>query len=112
MWRMLQQALPDDYVLATGETRSVREFAELAFAEIGMPIIWEGEGATEIGRDARDGSVRVEVDPRYFRPTEVDVLMGDATKARRAFGWQPMTPFEAMVREMVAADRAALRKPA
>jgi GDPmannose 4,6-dehydratase len=112
MWSMLQQERPDDYVLATGETRSVREFAELAFAEIGVGLVWQGAGLTEIGRDGRNGAVRVEVDARYFRPTEVDLLIGDASKARRAFGWQPRLSFQAMVREMVEADRAALRKSA
>jgi GDPmannose 4,6-dehydratase len=109
MWRILQQASPDDYVLSTGETRSVREFATSAFGEIGASLIWEGAGVGEIGRDARDGAVRVVVDPRYFRPTEVDLLLGDASKARKVLGWRPTIPFEAMVREMVEADRALLR---
>ncbi len=104
MWKMLQQEAPDDYVLATGETRSVRQFVEAAFAETGTVISWRGDGVEEKGVDARTGKVLVEIDPRYFRPTEVDLLIGDPTKAMMRFGWQATTPFDAMVREMVAAD--------
>ncbi|MFY8157645.1 MAG: GDP-mannose 4,6-dehydratase, partial [Rhabdaerophilum sp.] len=82
MWRILQQPQGDDYVLATGEAHTVREFVERAFAETGVTIVWEGLGVTEIGRDAKTGAVRVEIDPRYFRPTEVDLLLGDPSKAR------------------------------
>jgi len=104
MWRIVQQPEPDDYVLATGETHAVREFVEKAFAHIGRTIAWRGKGAEEKGVDARDGRVLVEVDPRYFRPTEVDLLLGDPTKARTKLGWRHTTSFEALVREMVEAD--------
>jgi len=104
MWRMLQQDRPDDYVLATGETRTVREFVETAFSEVGVQIAWQGEGVSEKGLDAATGAVRVEIDPRYFRPTEVDELCGDASKARERLGWQPRTTFDQLVRLMVEAD--------
>jgi GDPmannose 4,6-dehydratase len=107
MWLMLQQDTPDDYVLATGESHSVREFAQQAFAVAGRTIVWSGQGAEEIGTDADSGAVLVRVDPRYFRPTEVDRLLGDAGKARARLGWQPRTGFDALVREMVEADLAA-----
>jgi len=110
MWRMLQQDTADDYVLATGETYSVRAFVERAFAETGRTIEWRGRGIEEVGVDAASGDVLVEVDPRYFRPTEVDLLQGDASKARRVLGWRHTTGFDALVAEMVAADRAALRR--
>ena len=109
MWRILQQDAPDDYVLATGETRTVRAFVERAFAEVGRAIDWHGAGVAEQGRDRRTGAVLVAVDPAYFRPTEVDLLIGDATKARERLGWTPTTGFEAMVAEMVAADLDLLR---
>ncbi len=108
MWLMLQQPEPDDYVLATGEARSVREFVEHAFAAIGRTVDWRGEGLAETGVDAATGETLVEIDPRYFRPTEVDFLLGDASKARRAFGWEAKTRFEDLVREMVESDRAAI----
>ena len=104
MWRMLQQDKPDDYVLATGESHSVREFAELAFAEIGRTIGWEGSGLDEIGRDAASGQVLVRIDPARFRPAEVDELCGDASKAERVLRWRPVTTFPQLVAEMVAAD--------
>lgn len=104
MWQMLQQDLPDDYVLATGEAHSVREFVELAFSQVGVTIRWQGEGEGEVGIDNTSGAVRVSIDPRYFRPTEVDVLLGDPTKARRVLGWHHRTPFSAMVEEMVRSD--------
>jgi len=104
MWRIVQADRADDYVLATGEMRSVREFVERAFAVIGRSIEWSGSGIDEVGRDARRGSVVVRVDPDYFRPTEVDMLRGDATKARTELGWSHQTPFEDLVREMVEAD--------
>ena len=107
MWRIVNHPRPDDYVLATGESRSVREFVELAFRETDIDIVWDGDGVEEKGRDAKTGTVRVEIDPRYFRPTEVDHLRGDATKARQVLGWRPGTTFEALVREMVRADLAA-----
>ncbi|SRR5579859_213140 len=104
MWRMLQQDKPDDYVLATGESHSVREFAELAFAEIGRTIAWEGSGLDEIGRDATNGQVLVRIDPARFRPAEVDELCGDSSKAQRVLSWRPVTTFPQLVAEMVAAD--------
>ena len=104
MWRILQQDTPDDYVLATGEMHSVRAFAERAFAEIGVQIAWQGEGLEEVGLDAESGAVRVRIDPRYFRPSEVDELCGDATKAREVLGWRPVSSFEALVAEMVRED--------
>jgi GDPmannose 4,6-dehydratase len=107
MWRMLQQDQPDDYVLATGETHTVREFIELAFAEVGRGIAWEGSGVDEIGRDAASGKVLVRVDPKYFRPTEVDLLLGDPTKAKEKLGWVHKTAFKELVAEMVAADLSA-----
>lgn len=110
MWRILQQEEPDDYVLATGETRSVREFVEHAFAHVGIRVAWDGAGRAEVGRDAASGRVLVEVDPRYFRPTEVDLLIGDAGKAAERLGWRPTTRFPELVKEMVDADLAALRK--
>jgi len=104
MWRILQQDTPDDYVLATGETHSVREFVELAFAEVGRPIRWEGEGADEKGVDAKTGDVLVAIDPIYYRPAEVDVLLGDPAKAKRVLGWEHRTSFTDLVKEMIAAD--------
>lgn len=104
MWRMLQQEQAEDFVLATGETRTVRSFVEFAFAEIGRTIQWQGEGVDEVGVDAASGKALVKVDPRYFRPTEVELLLGDASKAKAKLGWVPTTPFETMVREMVRSD--------
>jgi GDPmannose 4,6-dehydratase len=109
MWQMLQQPKPDDYVLATGETHSVRRFVELAFAQVDRGVVWEGDGVDEVGRDARTGDVLVRVDPAYFRPTEVDLLVGDAAKARQVLGWTHEVGLEELVAEMVAADRAALQ---
>jgi GDPmannose 4,6-dehydratase len=104
MWRILQQDAPGDYVLATGESHSVREFVELAFGQVGITIRWTGRGLEEKGLDAANGRVLVEVDPRYFRPTEVDFLLGDASKARRVLGWQHRVGFEELVAEMMDAD--------
>jgi GDPmannose 4,6-dehydratase len=104
MWQILQHPEPDDYVLATGEAHSVREFVEKAFAQTGIHIEWTGLGVDETGIDARSGRVLVKVDPRYFRPTEVDLLVGDASKARAKLGWQPRVSFDELVAEMVAAD--------
>ena len=109
MWRILQQPEPDDYVLATGETRSVREFVELAFAHVGRPIEWQGTGVDEIGRETATGTVRVRIDPRYFRPTEVDLLLGDPSKAHAKLGWKHTTGFADLVREMVEADLRLFR---
>ena len=110
MWMMLQQDEPDDYVLATGEKHSVREFTELAFAEIGRRLIWRGEGADEKGLDAASGETLVEIDPRYFRPTEVELLLGDPSKARARLGWHHKTGFPELVKEMVASDLVEVRR--
>jgi len=104
MWLMLQQPEPDDYVLATGEEHSVKEFTELAFAQIGRYLVWKGKGRNEQGVDENTGEVLVEVDPVYFRPSEVDLLLGNATKAHEKLGWRHKTSFPELVREMVAAD--------
>ncbi len=121
MWLMLQQDKPDDYIVATGVSHSVREFVELAFQEIGVEIEWRGEGVDEVGvvvggerldanaadfreRSLRAGDVVVEVDPRYFRPTEVEYLLGDASKAREVLGWEPKISFNEMVAQMVKED--------
>jgi len=101
---MLQQDAPDDYVIATGETHSVREFIEKAFACVGIGIGWQGSGVNETGIDAATGAVLIKIDPRYFRPTEVEILKGDPGKALRSFGWKPQIKFEELVRLMVAAD--------
>jgi len=108
MWQILQQSEPDDYVLATGETHSVREFVEKAFQQIGVRIVWEGAGVEEKGLDAGSGRILVEVDPGYFRPTEVDILVGDPSKARSRLGWRHRVSFEQLVAEMVAADLKAV----
>ncbi len=104
MWRMLQQPEPDDYVLATGVTTSVREFTAKAFAVAGMELKWEGDGVDELGRDANTGATRVRVDPQYFRPTEVDLMLGDASKAHAKLGWNPVCALDELVTEMVQAD--------
>ena len=112
MWMMLQQDKADDYVLATGETHTVREFVEKAFKNAGITIKWTGPAGTveEIGVDALDeGRVLVKIDPEYFRPTEVDLLLGDPTKAKNAFGWSSQTSFDDLVKEMVEADLAMVR---
>ncbi|MES0403588.1 MAG: GDP-mannose 4,6-dehydratase [Hyphomicrobium sp.] len=110
MWLMLQQAEPDDYVLATGETHSVREFVERAFAHVGRTIIWRGAGANEVGIDKRTGKELVQIDPRYFRPTEVDELLGDASKAREKLGWVPKIKFAELVAEMMESDLKAIEQ--
>jgi len=110
MWRILQHPTPDDYVLATGEKHSVREFVERAFAVIGLTIVWTGKGVDEVGLDQATGKQLVRIDPRYFRPTEVDELLGDPTKARRQLGWQHTTTFSELVAEMVAADLDTVRR--
>ena len=104
MWRIVQQAEPDDYVLATGETHSVREMVELAFSKVGRTIEWRGEGVDETGRDAATGETLVKIDRRYFRPTEVDLLLGDPSKARCVLGWQHKVTFAELVAEMVESD--------
>jgi GDPmannose 4,6-dehydratase len=109
MWMIAQQPEPDDYVLATGETHSVREFVERAFEHVGRRIEWQGSGAAERGLDTATGTVRIEVDPRYFRPTEVNLLIGDPAKAHQKLGWRHKVPFEALVREMVDEDLKVIR---
>ncbi|WP_192177810.1 GDP-mannose 4,6-dehydratase [Mesorhizobium amorphae] len=104
MWRILQHSEADDFVLATGEMHSVREFVELAFSETGRTIRWQGQGVDEVGVDAGSGAVRVRIDPRYFRPTEVEILVGDASKARARLGWSHTIGFKELVAEMVQAD--------
>jgi len=109
MWLIMQQQQADDYVLATGETHAVREFIERAFAVIGRQIEWRGEGNNEQGIDTRTGRTLVRVDPRYFRPTEVDLLVGDPTKARNRLGWRHTTAFDELVTEMVVCDLRKLQ---
>ncbi len=104
MWRMLQQEKPEDFVLATGVTTTIREFAERAFAEVGITLGWSGIGIDEVGRDTKTGNTVVSVDPTYFRPTEVDLLIGDATKAREKLGWKPTLDLQQMIEEMIASD--------
>lgn len=104
MWMMLQHTEPDDFVVATGETHSVREFVEKAFREVEVDIVWQGQGLDETGRDAKTGKVLVKIDPRYFRPTEVEFLLGDPTKALTKLGWKPKTSFDDLVKMMVQED--------
>jgi GDPmannose 4,6-dehydratase len=111
-WLMLQQAEPEDFVIATGEQHSVREFVSRAAAVLGMRVEWRGSGADEQGVDARSGRTIVKVDTRYYRPTEVDTLLGDATKARTRLGWQPEISFDSLIQEMVAEDLAIARRDA
>jgi GDPmannose 4,6-dehydratase len=110
MWLMLQQDVADDYVLATGETTRVREFVNCAFSHVGVTLIWDGEGVDEKGRDANTGRVLVEVDPRYFRPTEVDLLIGDPSKAHRVLGWKHETKWYDLCAEMVREDLKSVEK--
>jgi GDPmannose 4,6-dehydratase len=110
MWRILQQPVADDYVLATGETHAVREFVERAFAEIGIEIAWRGAGVEEQGFDRKSGRVLVEIDPEYFRPTEVDLLLGDPAKAQAKLNWVHKTTFPELVKEMVASDLVLMKK--
>jgi GDPmannose 4,6-dehydratase len=104
MWRMLQQDKPEDFVLATNEMHTVREFVEVAFAELGIDLEWQGKDANEKGIDKKTGKVLVEVDPEYFRPTEVEELLGDYTKAKNMLGWQPKVTFKELVKIMAKAD--------
>jgi GDPmannose 4,6-dehydratase len=110
MWLILQQDTPDDYVIATGEQHSVREFIEAAAGELGMDIEWRGSGLDEVGVDRTTGREIIVVDPRYFRPTEVETLLGDPSKAKRVLGWQATTSFADLVKEMVAADREGVQR--
>jgi len=112
MWLALQQPKPDDYVLATGECHTVREFAELTFKALDIELRWEGKDENERGIDAKTGAVRVAVDPAYYRPTEVDLLLGDATKAKTKLGWTPKTTFKQLVNMMAIADFEAIRDDA
>ena len=110
MHRILQAEAPDDFVLATGETRSVREFVELSFAEVGRSLEWRGKSVEETGVDKKSGKTVVHIDPVYFRPTEVDLLIGDSSKARQKLGWKPKTSFAQLVKGMVAQDLAIARR--
>jgi GDPmannose 4,6-dehydratase len=110
MWLMLQQEKPDDFVIATGEAHTVKEFCEAAFDEVGISIAWEGEGIGEQGIDKTTGQTIIEVDPMYFRPTEVELLLGDATKAREVLGWQSRVTFQELVKIMVEADLTEAQK--
>lgn len=110
MWLMLQRDEPDDFVIATGEAHSVREFVELAFKHIDREIVWDGQGVDEVGKEKDTGIVRVRVNAKYFRPAEVDYLLGDATKAREKLNWQPRTSFLEIVKEMVDSDIELMRK--
>jgi|DewCreStandDraft_4_1066084.scaffolds.fasta_scaffold00053_95 GDPmannose 4,6-dehydratase len=112
MWRILQYPVPDDWVLATGEAHTVRELLELAFAQVGIALVWRGSGVEEKGLDDRTGRVLVEIDPRYFRPLEVHHLLGDPTKARTRLGWRHRVSFRDLVAEMVKADLVAVEREA
>jgi GDPmannose 4,6-dehydratase len=111
MWRILQHQTSDDFVLATGRTETVRRFVELAFAEVGRAIAWEGHGVDEIGRDAKTGDVLVQIDPKYFRPTEVDLLIGNPAKAKEVLGWEARIGLEELVSEMVGVALHNAKQP-
>lgn len=110
MWRMLQQSEPDDFILATGETHTVREFIEKSFEEIDIKIDWKGKEENEVGKDSKTGKVLIEIDKNYFRPTEVDLLIGDPSKAKKILGWKPKVTFEELVKIMVKADCEMVQK--
>nr|CAD7423292.1 unnamed protein product [Timema monikensis] len=110
MWLMLQQSEPEDFVIATGETHSVREFVEAAFRHIGKEIVWEGAGESEVGKEKGTGVVRVRINPKYFRPTEVDLLLGDPSKAKEKFGWTPKVTFKELVKDMMDSDLELMKK--
>ena len=110
MWMMLQQPKPGDYVLATGEGHTVRELVERAFAVVGRKIAWRGKGKDEIGIDEKTGDTLIEIDPNYFRPTEVDLLLGDPSKAHRELGWKHRVAFNELVAEMVNSDLEQLAR--
>jgi len=110
MWRILQKDQPDDYVLATNETHTVREFVEVAFAELGIDLEWKGEGVEEKGFEKKTGRQLVQVDPNYFRPAEVELLIGDPAKAEKELGWKPQTTFHDLVKIMVQADHKKVRQ--
>ena len=109
MWHMLQMDKPDDFVIATGIMHSVREFVEKSFAFIGKEIVWEGQGDNEIGKEKGTEIVRVKVNPKYYRPTEVEQLMGDASKAKSTFGWSPKVSFDELVKDMMSSDIELMR---
>lgn len=109
MWLMLQRDTPTDYVIATGETHSVREFVEAAFAVIGRKIVWEGSGIDEVGKEVDSGIIRIKVNPKYFRPTEVDLLLGDPTKAQTELGWKRKISFLQLVKDMMESDIELMR---
>lgn len=110
MWRILQHTEADDFVLATGQHYSVKQFVEYAFAEIGKTIVWEGEGVNEVGKEKTTNILRVRVNPKYYRPTEVEQLIGDASKAERILGWKPTVTLESLVAEMVKDDIVLMKK--
>ncbi|PKN03397.1 GDP-mannose 4,6-dehydratase [Candidatus Dependentiae bacterium HGW-Dependentiae-1] len=109
MWLILQQAEPDDFVVATGETHSVREFVELSFATVGITLKWVGSGVDEVGCDENTGEILVRIDPNYFRPTEVELLLGDPTKAKEKLGWEPTIRFKELVKEMIEFELQRVR---
>jgi len=104
MWLMLQQDMPGDYVISTGETHSVRKLVEKAFNCINVKIVWEGKGVDEVGRDSITNTVRVRINPKYYRPTDVDFLLGNSSKAKRKLGWEAKITFDALIEEMVKED--------
>lgn len=110
MWKVLQHEKPEDFVIGTGEVHSVREFTEKAFQHVGISIVWEGEGDTEVGKDKNTGKVIVRVNPKFYRPTEVDYLQGCADKAYKLLGWKPKISFEELVKEMLEADLALMKE--
>lgn len=109
MWLVLQHEQPEDFVVATGEVHSVREFVVAAFQQIGISIVWEGEGDTEVGKDKETGKVLVKVNPKFYRPTEVDYLQGSSEKAYKLLGWKPKVSFKELVKEMVEGDIALMK---
>ncbi|EYC33778.1 hypothetical protein Aduo_011342 [Ancylostoma duodenale] len=108
MWRILQHDKPEDFVIATGKQTTVRDFCNLAFKEIGMELEWEGEGIDEVGKEKGTGIVRVKVNPKYYRPTEVETLLGDPSKAKKVLGWEAQISIDQLVKEMVASDVALM----
>ena len=110
MWKMLQQEKPEDFVLATGVTTTIREFTERAFAQVGVTLEWSGSSVDEVGTDAKNGKIVVSIDSAYFRPTEVDLLIGDASKAREKLGWNPTYDLQQMIEEMIKSDLEEARK--
>jgi GDPmannose 4,6-dehydratase len=110
MWRMLQQDKPEDFILATGENHTIREFVELAFKELDIEIDWQGNGINEIGLNIKTGKKLIGIDEKYYRPTEVDQLLGDASKAKQKLDWEAKMPFEELVTIMVQSDWAKVKK--